>query len=123
MTEETKPLTREAILAADDLPLTKVEVPGWGGHLFIRPMKAGDRDEFEDWAFKAGQKQSPDLARQRRARMIVACATDAEGVRLFSNEDAPKIAEKSVLNCDVVIEAISKLNRLGAKERKALAKN
>ena len=40
-------LSKEAILAADDLPREKVNVPEWGGEVLVRTMSGTDRDAFE----------------------------------------------------------------------------
>ena len=40
-------LTKEAILAADDLPRETVLVPEWGGDVYVRTMSGTDRDAFE----------------------------------------------------------------------------
>ncbi len=40
-------LTKEAILAADDLPRETVLMPEWGGDVYVRTMSGTDRDAFE----------------------------------------------------------------------------
>ena len=40
-------LSKDAILAADDLPRETVHVPEWGGDVYVRTMSGTDRDAFE----------------------------------------------------------------------------
>ena len=40
-------LNREAILAAEDLPRELVEVPEWGGAVYVRALTGAERDQFE----------------------------------------------------------------------------
>ena len=40
-------LTKDAILQAQDSKLEKLEVPEWGGHVFIKSMSGTERDNFE----------------------------------------------------------------------------
>ena len=117
-------LTREQILAAPDLPISDpIHVPEWGGYVHVRSMTAGEKDDFELWAFEAAQKKAPDRNRQMRARMVIACVVDAAGNHLFTPADAPALAAKSNNAVSRVTDAISKHNRLDPKERQALAKN
>ena len=39
-------LSKDAILAADDLPRETVHVPEWGGDVYVRTMSGTDRDAF-----------------------------------------------------------------------------
>ena len=43
-------LTADQILAADDMGLKEVNVPEWGGSVYIRVMTVGERDEYERMA-------------------------------------------------------------------------
>ena len=46
-------LTRDLILGMDDLSRVRVDVPEWGGHLFVRSMTGMERDAFEGAMFNA----------------------------------------------------------------------
>lgn len=117
-------LTRDQILAASDLPISEpIHVPEWGGYVHVRSMTAGEKDDFELWAFEAAQKKVPDRNRQMRARMVIACVVDADGKHLFGPDDARLLAAKSNNAVSRVTDAISKHNLLDPKERRALAKN
>lgn len=102
-------LTREMILAADDLKTEPVEVPEWGGSVFVRTMSAGERDRFE-----AAHLKSPE--RDFRARLAVACVCDEAGKPVFTAEDVPSLSSKSGAALTRIFEAASKLNRMNKED-------
>jgi hypothetical protein len=116
-------LTKEAILAADDLGREKVTVKEWGGDVFVRAMTAAERDEWE-----AGLVSEPDggakaRLRNLRARLAVLCVVDAAGNRLFGEGDADALGRKSAKALDRIFDVALRLNALGAKDVKELEKN
>jgi hypothetical protein len=115
-------LTREQILAADDRRRERIEVPEWGGTIWVRTMTAGGRDAYEAWLFEAskGGKTVPLLA---RARLVVACATDEAGARLFEDGDVQALAEKSAPAVELAAEAAKRVNVMTVTEAEALEKN
>ena len=44
----TRPLTRDAILSADDLRTESVDCPEWQGTVTIRELNGSERDSFEE---------------------------------------------------------------------------
>ena len=40
-------LTRDTMLSASDIEIELVEVPEWGGHVFVKGMSGTERDQFE----------------------------------------------------------------------------
>lgn len=82
-------LTRDQIMAARDFETRTVEVPEWGGAVTLRSLSAKDRDNFE-----SELSLTQDL-RNLRARLVVKALVDDEGVRLFKDEDADDLGEKS----------------------------
>ena len=80
-------LTRDAILGADDLPRREVEVPEWGGRLWVRTMTGLERDRYEaGLVVEPGTKRADRLA-NLRARLVALTAVDAAGERLFAETD------------------------------------
>lgn len=99
-------LTKELVLGANDRPLEKVEVPQWGGHVYVRTMSARERDRFETSWTGDKSKDFDNL----RARMAVATVCDKEGQLLFSPEDAEALGQKSAQALDVLAEVMQRLN-------------
>ena len=52
----TKALDRETILTAKDLTTEKVDIPEWGGYVFVKEMTAAERAEWEYEAFVKGKE-------------------------------------------------------------------
>jgi len=86
-------LSKQMILEAQDIKTTEVEVAEWGGSVFIRVISGADRDVFEQ-AFADKKTES------FRTRFLVLTLCDANGERLFTNEDVVALNKKSsrVLN-------------------------
>lgn len=92
-------LTREDILAAKDTKIEPVEVPEWGGMVFVRGLSGTDRDSFElAMIEQRGKKQEVNL-RNLRAKLIVRCAVDSDdpdtAQPIFKIEDIPALGRKS----------------------------
>jgi hypothetical protein len=116
-------LTRDAILEANDLPTKEVDVPEWGGSLYVRTMTGTERDAFEAslWV-KDGEVRRQDLT-NFRARLVATTATDEKGDRLFSDKDVVRLGMKSSLALSRVFDAAQKLNGIGEKEEGEAIKN
>lgn len=102
-------LSREAILAADDLGFEDVAVPEWGGTVRIRALSGTERDKFEASIAGNGKRLRLDNV---RAKLVVTCAVDAEGNPLFGTADIVQLGRKSAAALDRVFEAAKKLSGL-----------
>jgi hypothetical protein len=112
-------LTKEQILAADDLGSLEVNIPGWGGSVFIRVMTCGERDSYEnEWVANKG-KGVPDF----RAKFLARCLTDAKGQRLFSDAEVPQLAAKSASVLQALFVKAMAHNALSDTDVEELAKN
>ena len=87
---ETAILSRDAILAADDLPRETVEVPEWGGAVVVQGLTSRQRDLFEASIQKrraGGKKRHKDQRDDEdridldnfRAKLVVRCVVDQQG--------------------------------------------
>lgn len=115
-------LTKEQILAADDLKRERVEVPEWGGHLFVGTITGAARDEFETVIFEPN-KSPRERLRNIRARLVALTAVDEEGNLLFSQEDVEALGKKSAGVLDRVFSVAQRLNGLSKEDAENLAKN
>lgn len=109
-------LNRDRILSADDLPREVVEVPEWGGSVYVRTMTGAERDRFEDEHHK-------QVNRNFRARLAVLTVCDEAGVLLFKPEDAGALGEKSAAALNRVLDVSAKLNGLTKSDVDDLEKN
>ena len=95
-------LTKDAILAADDLPRELVQVPEWGGEVYVRALTGRELRPFEEAVTKeteaatkgtgaAGGLDMPPL----KALLVALTVCDEAGEALFSVGDAPALGAKA----------------------------
>lgn len=111
---------REKIRAADDLPRQEVEVAEWGVTVWVRSMTGAERDRWDADLTTLGESRALENI---RARLVVLTTVDANGVRLFGDDDAEWLGAKGAGGLDRIFTAASKLNRLGRTDVEAAAKN
>lgn len=116
---EEAALSRDAIFSAQDIRLERVEVPEWGGALYIRVITGGERDEFEATLHDARGKLKRDNI---RARVVALAACSKDGAPLFVEPgDVDRLAGKSAAVLDRVFTAAMKLNGMLKEEVDSLA--
>jgi len=109
-------LTAEQILGSDDLPIERVPVPEWGGHVFVRSMMAEERDAFEQLQLSSGVINA-------RGRLCVQVIVDGAGKRMFEDAQAAALGKKGAGPMDRVFSVACRLNGFGAKDIEELEKN
>jgi hypothetical protein len=112
-------LTKDAILAANDLKHEDVPVPEWGGTVRVRVMTGVERDEFR--AAISGEKQVP--IGKFSAALLAATVIDESGARLFSITDVEALQAKSAASMDKPTAVAMRLNGLGEKAAEDALKN
>ena len=109
-------LTREQILKSDDLPLEKVDVPEWGGSVYMRTLTGKQRDEFEQLAFDRQKKKNLDI-RGCKVKLVAMCLCDKDGKVLFGGrDDESKLIEKSGAALQRLSEVAQRLSGMNEKE-------
>lgn len=124
-------LTKEQILKAPDLQIEKVEVPEWGGHIFVRGMTGTERDDWEqeitpnsaEQEVLKKDKSKKHIISQFRSRVVCRCACDEKGSPLFTKEDVEVLGKKSALALDKVFSTAKRLSGIGAEEQEEVEKN
>ncbi len=127
MTAATKPkvaLSRESIFAVSDLTTEWIDVPEWGGGLYVRGLTAAERDRLETSLLNAkGEPQTAKLENYR-ARMIVACAVNEDGTPVFKgNADAIALGNKSASAINRVVDVARRLSGMTDEDVEELTKN
>lgn len=113
---ELRILDRAAVLGAEDLPCRPLDVPEWGGRVFIKMLTAGERDQLE--ASLAG-----NCDRDVRARFAAATVCDESGALLFGAGDIAALSAKSGRALDRVFAAATKHNAMSKQDIDELKKN
>lgn len=101
-------LTREQILATS-VKREFVEVPEWGGGVYVKEMDGAGIDEWEQAISATGRENA-------RAVTLVRCIVDESGARLFQDGDATELGTKSGLALSRCAEAFRRLNKLGGDQ-------
>jgi hypothetical protein len=113
-------LTKAQILAANDKKLIEVDLSGegeWGGSVMVRVMSGTERDRFEG-EFVNGNKTVDNV----RAKLVAKCVCDADGNRLFGEDEIPQLGEKSAAVLDKLFAACMKHNRFTKEDVDELGK-
>ena len=128
-------LSRDAILAAQDIETEEVAVPQWGGTVMVRGMTGTQRDAFEASVLT---EEQPNRAGRRgkraktefkismvnlRAKLCVWCIVDAVGERLFTDADSVALGEKSGAAIDVIYDVASRLSGISENDMSELAED
>jgi hypothetical protein len=112
-------LTREQILAADDIKKEPVRVPEWGGEVLIAAMNGAARDAWEQSLITEEKLRLENIA----ARLVAHCAVDENGARLFTDADIVALGKKSSKALARCVKAAQRLNGLTGADLEELAKN
>ena len=97
-------LNRDEILKANDCPVTSVDVKEWGGEVYVRQMKIAEMESLNSLPQKDGQIDVAALG----VRIIL----DNDGNRLFADEDADELREKSFKALNTVVGVFNDINGL-----------
>ena len=115
-------LTKDAILASKDFTLKEVEVPEWGGSIFIGTMTGKERDNLESAFVNAKDGDNSNLL-NLRAKIVAITACDPEGVRLFTLDDIEALGGKSSLVLDRLFTIAQQVNGMSGKDVEGIVGN
>jgi len=110
-------LTRDAVLAAADVVVEPVDVPEWGGRLYVRSLSGTERAAWETASDRAANTA------RKLALLVQATACDARGNLLFAAADVPNLETRNAKALLRVARAAGRLNGLTADDVEAIAKN
>lgn len=107
---------REQIMAANDLPLDKVNVPEWNCDVYIKSLSGRERLQLE-----ADIKRDEDNA---LFRVVCLCMCDQKGERLFSYPDEVDLLKgKSVKVVQRLFKQALKMNAMRSEDVEDIVKN
>lgn len=88
-------LTKASIMNAKDRPLTSVDVPIWGGHIYLKPLCLKERAAYEKKYFEADgtykDSTDPNMFMELLSMMI----TNDRGVNLFTPKELKDLEMKN----------------------------
>lgn len=123
---ELQALGREAILAKTDLVVQRVDVPEWGGFVYVRNLGGTDRERYLE-SLHVTVGKGKDARREIRvieasAKLAALTICDKNGNRIFSDTDVRELGTKSSAALERCTDAAAKLNGLN-EDAKDDAKN
>lgn len=116
-------LTKNAILSQSDREIEMVEVPEWGGVVFVRSLSGEERDQFEASIIERNGRDVRTNLRNLRARLVVLAACDESGNPIFSPGDADALGAKSAAALDRIFSVAQRLSGLRENDVQELAEN
>lgn len=116
-------LTKDQILAASP-KLKEVEVPEWGGSVFIRPVTLEEQAKLADLGAKHEKSSAAIRIRHCTLSLLQWTMCDEEGKPLFTGEDLAGLMTKSSASAFLRLQdAVLKFSGLTEESRRELEKN
>ena len=120
-------LSKEQVLGADDLKKESVSCPEWGGDLLVREPTAMEWDNYEQSLTQTEEVGKRIVVKgnfgNAKARLVVRCAIDESGKRLFTDEDADALGQKSATAIGRLFDVIERLGGVSQRAKERLEKN
>lgn len=107
---ETRELSAENIFSADDMKVEPVDVPEWGGRIYVRRLTGRERDEFEQLM---NDRRAGKILKVRGVitKIVALAACTSDGTQLFTSKDAEaKLDEKACAPLMRVFDAALKIS-------------
>ncbi len=107
---ETRELSAENIFSADDMKVEAVDVPEWGGKIYVRRLTGRERDEFEQLM---NDRRAGKIMKVRGVitKIVALAACTEDGSKLFTSENAEaKLDEKACAPLMRVFDAALKIS-------------
>jgi hypothetical protein len=112
---KAKELSLEDIFAANDVDVKSVDVPEWGGTVYVKAWTAGEREQFEQSILTDDGKINRNGF---RAKAVALSLCDSEGNLLFANGEIDKLQTKSAASIDRIFAACDAQNKITGDEEK-----
>lgn len=116
-------LSRDAILAVDDVQYEDVEVPEWGGRVRVKSLTGKERDALEASMIVGKGKNANVNMSNLRAKLVARAVVDEDGKRLFNDDDIAALGAKSAAALTRVYEVAQRLSGITQEDVDELTKN
>lgn len=116
-------LTKEQIQKVDDSKIARVDVPEWGGHVFVKTISGFARDQYEQSLIKMKRGRADADLTNQRAKFVVMVACNEEGNLLFNPNDADWLGNKSASAIHRIYTEAVRLNGMDDEAESELKKN
>ena len=104
------PLTKEIIFGYDDLPKTKLEVPEWGGFVFLRSLTAGESMRLSE----LHELHNGNIPMKDMLAVLSHCVVDEKNNPIFPKEEeaVDGLLTKNMRVIQYLLKEINKLNSI-----------
>ncbi len=119
----TQYLSKEAILAVDDVHFEDVSVPEWGGMVRVKSLTGSERDGLEASMIEGKGKNANVNLANLRAKLVARSIVDGEGNRIFEDADIAALGRKSASALNRVYEVAQRLSGITQEDVDELTKN
>lgn len=110
-------LSRDQILAANDIEVEEVVVPEWKGSVYVKELSLRDRIEIENAA--KGKTGDADVF----YRTLIKCICDSEGHLLFDEKDIERLGAKNNKVLHKLFKKCITFNKIDAEAVEQASKN
>ena len=115
-------LNRDEILTVNDIAIEEIEVPEWGGSVYVKGMTGTERDAFEaSIVQQRGKNASVNMA-NIRAKLASQTICNETGERLFTDADIKALGKKSATALQRVFDVAQRLSGISGDDVEELAK-
>lgn len=116
-------LTKDQILSARDGAVSSIDVPEWGGKIWVKALSGAEREDYQaSMVIRKGDRYEADLKYQK-LKLLIRCISDESGKRLFSDQDMSALGAKSGLVLNRIYNEAARINGLGDDAVEEEAKN
>lgn len=112
-------LSRDDIMRAQDLKRELVEVPEWGGSVYVRGLTGSERGLWEQ-SLSRVQPTAPGREaavqfhlEEMRVTLCTLCLVDENGARLFKDQEVKLLGRKSSQALQRVYDVAARLSAIG----------
>lgn len=116
-------LSRDAILAVDDVQFEDVDVPEWGGKVRVKSLTGKERDALESSMIVGKGKNANVNLSNLRAKLVAQAVVDENGMRVFGDDDIAALGAKSAAALTRVYEVAQRLSGITQEDVDELTKN
>lgn len=117
------PLSKEEILAADDLETREVEVPEWGGTVLVKALSGSERAKYlMSITALRGRDAVPNLA-NISAKLCARAIVGEDGRRLFGDNEINALGAKSGAALERVFAVAAEISGLQDEDIQAAIEN
>ena len=113
-------LNKHQILGAvSSAPTLRVDVPEWGGEVFMRIMSVGERDEYENEWIRSKDRGMPNF----RSKFLAKVLCDEAGARIFTDKELDELAKLPAVVMNRLWQQAMEYNALQESHTEGMAGN